>query len=377
MHWWGSIKVHFLLNIPVRNIRSATARRKLPSVLSFISGQRKQRPASKMIVFGHHRCMMEGIAGWLRPGSFIQIDGSTPPALRFALTTKFQTDERYLQVHTPPLDRWHCSVQVAILSITAAGVGINLSKADVVIFAELYWNPGQLIQAEDRAHRIGVQSKVDVYYLLADGTIDDVIWPLVNSKLAVVGKSLNGAIDTSLLHVDKMILDPMHLDPMHLDPTLLDPVHLDPTLLDPTLHLELREPSNTIPKGKTHPTTSTGSQIKRSKPSPNTMPSPSPVPKPSSSVGPKPSSILSKQSFAVNPMFSGPSLSLQAFNTSSVNKALPVGSSMFQSACHKRTVAPSLDDHTMAKRQRLADALSTPPLNDHKLQDLCHHINHS
>lgn len=78
------------------------------------------------------------------------------------------------------------------LSIRAAGVGLTFTAASTVIFAELSWTPGDIIQAEDRAHRIGQVSSVNIYYLLANDTVDDIIWDVVQSKLENLGQMLDG-----------------------------------------------------------------------------------------------------------------------------------------------------------------------------------------
>ncbi len=85
---------------------------------------------------------------------YIRIDGNTSSEMRTRNCDQFQTDDK---------------TRVALLSITAANAGITLTSAQLVVFAELFWNPGILTQAEDRAHRIGQTDSVVVQYLVAQG----------------------------------------------------------------------------------------------------------------------------------------------------------------------------------------------------------------
>ena len=110
-------------------------------------------------------------------GRCVRIDGSVTQERRKAAVDAFQED------HT---------VRAALLSINAAGVGLTLTAANVVVFAELWWTPGALIQAEDRAHRLGQRGALEVHYCTAIGTADDLIWKSVGDKLGVVSSVLGG-----------------------------------------------------------------------------------------------------------------------------------------------------------------------------------------
>ncbi|KAH9419386.1 SWI/SNF- matrix-associated actin-dependent regulator of chromatin sub A-like protein 1 [Dermatophagoides pteronyssinus] len=69
--------------------------------------------------------------------------------------------------------------KITLYSLTACATGLNLTSASIVIFTELYWTPGVLAQAEDRAHRIGQSKNVNVIYLVAKNTMDEMLWPML------------------------------------------------------------------------------------------------------------------------------------------------------------------------------------------------------
>ncbi|XP_015097252.1 SWI/SNF-related matrix-associated actin-dependent regulator of chromatin subfamily A-like protein 1 isoform X4 [Vicugna pacos] len=152
-----------------------TAEAKIPSVIEYILDL-LESGREKFLVFAHHKVVLDAITKQLerKRVQHIRIDGSTPSADREDLCQQFQQSQGHA---------------VAVLSITAANMGLTFSSAELVVFAELFWNPGVLIQAEDRVHRIGQLNSVGIHYLVARGTADDYLWPLIQEKIKVLGEA--------------------------------------------------------------------------------------------------------------------------------------------------------------------------------------------
>ncbi|GAA4168338.1 DEAD/DEAH box helicase [Gryllotalpicola koreensis] len=80
---------------------------------------------------------------------------------------------------------------VFLISLKAGGFGINLTEADYVFLLDPWWNPASEAQAVDRAHRIGQASAVNVYRLVADGTIEDKVMKLRDEKAELFDQVLD------------------------------------------------------------------------------------------------------------------------------------------------------------------------------------------
>lgn len=84
-------------------------------------------------------------------------------------------------------------VDVLIAQITAAGVGLTLTRAQDALFVETEWTPALVTQAEDRIHRITQTSPVTITTLIAQGTLDPVIHKVLTSKASTLDQLTPGS----------------------------------------------------------------------------------------------------------------------------------------------------------------------------------------
>lgn len=153
-------------------VRRDTAIAKIPFVIGHVKDLLES--VDKVIVFGHHQQVIKEIAEAFK-GS-VSISGKTPQHKRQGIVDKFQTDP-------------DCRVFVG--NIQAAGVGLTLTAASTVVFAEEDWTPGAISQAEDRCHRIGQRDNVLIHHLVFKGSIDGFMIEKIVAKQAVIESCVN------------------------------------------------------------------------------------------------------------------------------------------------------------------------------------------
>jgi len=139
----------------------------------------------KLVVFAHHTSVVDEISE--RYGN-LRVAGKDSQEARQSSVDAFQNDP---------------NARVIVLNMKAGGVGLTLTAASDVLFIEQGWTPAEHDQAEDRCHRIGQDNNVSAWYLLAEGTIDDDIYQLIEDKRVIVDAVTDGETDdtsTSVLN---------------------------------------------------------------------------------------------------------------------------------------------------------------------------------
>ena len=139
---------------------------KIPYVQDFVADLLEEE--DKVVVFAHHREVVRALA-----------EGDGRVMLYGGMTEK-QKDEAVRRFQYDP------TIRVFVGQITAAGVGLTLTAARTVVFAEPDWVPGNVTQAEDRCHRIGQKDTVRVFHIVAEGSIDARLVRAIVDKQSVI-----------------------------------------------------------------------------------------------------------------------------------------------------------------------------------------------
>jgi len=139
----------------IQGERQAAGVAKLPYVINFV--ENIMEIEESVVVFCHHKYIHQLLHERLSKYSPSSIIGGQTDKARQENIDSFQAGKTKLM----------------IAGLRAGNVGINLSRARYVIFAELDWSPAIHRQAEDRLHRIGQKNTVFAYYLIGNGTLDD------------------------------------------------------------------------------------------------------------------------------------------------------------------------------------------------------------
>jgi hypothetical protein len=140
------------------------------------------RSAGKVVFFAKHIDVMDAAEdAFARQGiRFSSIRGDQAPASRQKNIDAFVNDPE---------------VAIAVCSLTAAGVGLNLQVASNIVLAELSWTYAEQTQAIDRSHRIGQTEPVIAWRIIAAGTMDGRIAELIDSKAGLAARALDGSDD--------------------------------------------------------------------------------------------------------------------------------------------------------------------------------------
>jgi SWI/SNF-related matrix-associated actin-dependent regulator of chromatin subfamily A-like protein 1 len=161
--------------VRLNNLRQLAARGKLPTALAWIADF--MASGEPLVVFAEHVATQHAVLERF-PGA-LHILGADSARSRQDAVDSFQSED---------------GPQLIVCSMKAASQGITLTRASNVAFLELDWTPARHDQAEDRLHRIGQESAVSAWYLLAPDTIDETMAELLQRKRTVIDAVTEGQV---------------------------------------------------------------------------------------------------------------------------------------------------------------------------------------
>lgn len=154
-------------------IRREVAEAKIPYVIKHLEDA--VASSGKVICFCHHKMVAARLKTHFS-NCCVVLTGDTPSERRQGIIDRFQEDQQ-------------CKLFIG--NIQAAGVGINLTAASHVVFAEISWVPGEIEQCEDRCHRIGTTGSVLIQFLVMASSIDAAIAMTYIEKQGIIEKAID------------------------------------------------------------------------------------------------------------------------------------------------------------------------------------------
>jgi SNF2 family DNA or RNA helicase len=154
------------------------------------------RSVGKVVFFAKHIDVMDAAEDiFERRGlGYVSIRGDQSRTARQEAIDAFTNDE---------------DVAIAVCSLTAAGVGVNLQAASNVVLAELSWTDAEQTQAIDRVHRIGQEMPVTAWRIIAAQTLDTKIAELIDSKAGLAARALEGSdvevVDSADIQMEALV----------------------------------------------------------------------------------------------------------------------------------------------------------------------------
>ena len=173
LHGTEKFKMNSEIKANIHTLNRIVTTSKVPKIKELIDHLVDQ--GEKVVVFAGYKAPLAKLEELLGK-SCVKIDGSVDSHKRQQLINRFKNDD-------------HCKVFLA--NMVAGGIGINLVNSRNVIFMNFPFVPAEIEQAQKRLHRGGQTSKVNVYYTIAKGTIDEHIYSLVADK----SKDINMLVD--------------------------------------------------------------------------------------------------------------------------------------------------------------------------------------
>ena len=168
-------------------VRKVISNEKVRQTIEFAENIIEQ--GKKVIIFTNFTDTLQLIHNHFGKQS-VYLDGSCNKVQRQYAIDQFQDNEK---------------IKVFVGNLKAAGVGLTLTAAEVVIMNDLSFVPAEHAQAEDRAYRYGQKNNVLVYYPIFENTIEGAIYDILNKKKKIIGTVMGDEVSDSIDVVEEIL----------------------------------------------------------------------------------------------------------------------------------------------------------------------------